>query len=33
MPRTADHDARRTQIIDGLVRVAGRDGLHAVTMR
>ena len=33
MPRTADHDARRTQIIEGLVRVAGRDGLHAVTMR
>ncbi|GAA0577507.1 TetR/AcrR family transcriptional regulator [Actinomadura livida] len=33
MPRTADHDARRAQIIDGLVRVAGRDGLHAVTMR
>ncbi|TDC67128.1 TetR family transcriptional regulator [Actinomadura sp. GC306] len=33
MPRTADHDARRAQIIDGLVRVAGREGLHAVTMR
>ncbi|QXJ24956.1 TetR/AcrR family transcriptional regulator [Actinomadura graeca] len=33
MPRTADHDARRAQITDGLVRVAGRDGLHAVTMR
>ncbi|NVI90092.1 TetR/AcrR family transcriptional regulator [Actinomadura sp. BRA 177] len=33
MPRTADHDARRAQIIDGLVRAAGRDGLHAVTMR
>ncbi|WP_396451602.1 TetR/AcrR family transcriptional regulator [Actinomadura sp.] len=33
MPRTADHDARRAQIIDGLVRVAARDGLHAVTMR
>ncbi|TDD68693.1 TetR/AcrR family transcriptional regulator [Actinomadura rubrisoli] len=33
MPRTADHDARREQIADGLVRVAGRDGLHAVTMR
>lgn len=33
MPRTADHGARRAQIIDGLVRVAGRDGLHAVTMR
>lgn len=33
MPRTADHQARRTQIADGLIRVAGRDGLHAVTMR
>jgi AcrR family transcriptional regulator len=33
VPRTADHGARRAQIIDGLVRVAGRDGLHAVTMR
>jgi AcrR family transcriptional regulator len=33
VPRTADHDARRAQIIDGLVRAAGRDGLHAVTMR
>ncbi|MFB4310991.1 TetR/AcrR family transcriptional regulator [Actinomadura sp. GTD37] len=33
MPRTADHDARRAQIIDGLVRAAARDGLHAVTMR
>lgn len=33
MPRTADHTARRTQIADALVRVAARDGLHAVTMR
>ncbi|WP_131740375.1 TetR/AcrR family transcriptional regulator [Actinomadura roseirufa] len=33
MPRTADHDARRAQITDGLVRVAERDGLHAVTLR
>ncbi len=33
VPRTADHDARRAQIIDGLVRAAARDGLHAVTMR
>ncbi|KPC85433.1 TetR family transcriptional regulator [Streptomyces sp. NRRL WC-3753] len=33
MPRTADHAQRRAQIIDGLVRVAARDGLHAVTMR
>lgn len=33
MPRTADHAERRAQIADALVRVAGRDGLHAVTMR
>lgn len=33
MPRTVDHAARRRQIIDGLLRVAGRSGLHAVTMR
>ncbi|MGI5219182.1 TetR/AcrR family transcriptional regulator [Nocardia sp. CA-290969] len=33
MPRTADHTARRTQIAEALVRVAARDGLHAVTMR
>lgn len=33
MPRTADHAQRRTQVIDGLVRVATRDGVHAVTMR
>ncbi|WP_158884962.1 TetR/AcrR family transcriptional regulator [Amycolatopsis anabasis] len=33
MPRTADHTARRAQIAEALVRVAGRDGLHAVTMR
>ncbi|GAA5055092.1 TetR/AcrR family transcriptional regulator [Nocardia callitridis] len=33
MPRTADHAARRAQIADALVRVAARDGLHAVTMR
>lgn len=33
MARTADHDARRAQIIDGLVRVARRDGLHAASMR
>ncbi|MEV3965578.1 TetR/AcrR family transcriptional regulator [Nocardia sp. NPDC050193] len=33
MPRTADHTARRAQIADALVRVAARDGLHAVTMR
>lgn len=33
MPRTADHAQRRAQLIDGLLRVAGRAGLHAVTMR
>ena len=33
MPRTPDHTARRTQIAEALVRVATRDGLHAVTMR
>jgi AcrR family transcriptional regulator len=33
VPRVVDHDERRAQIADGLVRVAGRDGLHAVTMR
>ncbi|MBC9727837.1 TetR/AcrR family transcriptional regulator [Streptomyces sp. TRM68367] len=33
MPRTADHAQRRAQIIDGFVRVAARDGVHAVTMR
>nr|WP_042186721.1 TetR/AcrR family transcriptional regulator [Kibdelosporangium sp. MJ126-NF4]CEL17494.1 Transcriptional regulator, TetR family [Kibdelosporangium sp. MJ126-NF4]CTQ91279.1 Transcriptional regulator, TetR family [Kibdelosporangium sp. MJ126-NF4] len=33
MPRTVDHEERRAQIAEALVRVAGRDGLHAVTMR
>lgn len=33
MPRKVDHDERRAEIADGLVRVAGREGLHAVTMR
>ncbi|WP_149827335.1 TetR/AcrR family transcriptional regulator [Streptomyces tailanensis] len=33
MPRTADHAQRRAQIIEGLVRVATRDGVHAATMR
>ncbi|NES39488.1 TetR/AcrR family transcriptional regulator [Micromonospora sp. PPF5-17] len=33
MPRTADHAERRSQLIAALVRVAARDGLHAVTMR
>lgn len=33
MPRTVDHGERRARIADGLVRVAAREGLHAVTMR
>lgn len=33
MPKLADHDARRAQIADALLRIAGSDGLHAVTMR
>lgn len=33
MPKIVDHDQRRAQIADGLVRLAGREGLHAVTMR
>ncbi|WP_227984411.1 TetR/AcrR family transcriptional regulator [Nocardia spumae] len=33
MPRTADHTTRRAQIAEALVRVATRDGLHAVSMR
>jgi AcrR family transcriptional regulator len=33
VPRTVDHDERRTQIIAGLIRVAARVGLHAVSLR
>ncbi|WFE19307.1 TetR/AcrR family transcriptional regulator [Solwaraspora sp. WMMD937] len=33
MPKTTDHTVRRAQIADALVRLAGREGLHAVTMR
>ncbi|OEV04856.1 TetR/AcrR family transcriptional regulator [Streptomyces oceani] len=33
MPRTVDHEQRRTQIADAAVRLAGREGLHAVSMR
>jgi AcrR family transcriptional regulator len=33
VPKTVDHGERRTHIIDALVRVAAREGLHAVTMR
>ncbi|MFE0579890.1 TetR/AcrR family transcriptional regulator [Streptomyces sp. NPDC058874] len=33
MPKRVDHEERRTQIAEALVRVAGRRGLHAVGMR
>ncbi|MBZ4016283.1 TetR/AcrR family transcriptional regulator [Streptomyces purpurogeneiscleroticus] len=33
MPKRVDHAARRTEIAEALVRVAGRRGLHAVGMR
>ncbi|MGI5404742.1 TetR/AcrR family transcriptional regulator [Streptomyces sp. CA-135486] len=33
MPKRVDHDERRTEIAEALVRVAGRRGLHAVGMR
>ncbi|MFF3013535.1 TetR/AcrR family transcriptional regulator [Streptomyces sp. NPDC057939] len=33
MPKRVDHEERRTQIAEALVRVAGRQGLHAVGMR
>jgi AcrR family transcriptional regulator len=33
VPKRVDHDQRRAHIADALVRVAARDGLHAVTMR
>ncbi|WP_173141768.1 TetR/AcrR family transcriptional regulator [Kibdelosporangium persicum] len=33
MPKVVDHAVRRKQIIEGLLRVAVREGLHAVTMR
>ncbi|PXY22236.1 TetR/AcrR family transcriptional regulator [Prauserella muralis] len=33
MPKTVDHTERRAGIADALVRVAARDGLHAVTLR
>ncbi|MCA0155830.1 TetR/AcrR family transcriptional regulator [Tsukamurella sp. M9C] len=33
MPRTVDHEVRRSQLADALARVAARDGLHAVSMR
>lgn len=33
MPKRVDHEERRTEIAEALVRVAGRRGLHAVGMR
>ncbi|MFD7492508.1 TetR/AcrR family transcriptional regulator [Streptomyces sp. NPDC059832] len=33
MPKRVDHEERRGQIAEALVRVAGRRGLHAVGMR
>ncbi|MFG2982021.1 TetR/AcrR family transcriptional regulator [Streptomyces sp. NPDC048258] len=33
MPKRVDHEERRTQIAEALVRVAARRGLHAVGMR
>lgn len=33
MPKTVDHDQRRSQIADAVVQLAAREGLHAVTMR
>lgn len=33
MPKTVDHAQRRARIAEGLLRIAGRDGLHTVTMR
>ncbi|NLU66041.1 TetR/AcrR family transcriptional regulator [Streptomyces sp. HNM0574] len=33
MPKRVDHAERRAHIIDALVRVAAREGPHAVTMR
>lgn len=33
MPKVVDHDERRATMIEALVRVASRSGLHAVTLR
>lgn len=33
MPRTVDHDERRSMILDAFVSVAAREGLHAVSLR
>ena len=33
MPKRVDHEVRRKQIAEALVRIAGQRGLHAVGMR
>ena len=33
MPRTVDHDERRSTILEAFVTLAVREGLHAVSMR
>lgn len=33
MPRTVDHDERRSMILEAFMRVAAREGLHAVSLR
>ncbi|MEF2978643.1 TetR/AcrR family transcriptional regulator [Subtercola sp. YIM 133946] len=33
MPRVVDHDARRRDIVEALLAIAARDGLHAATSR
>jgi AcrR family transcriptional regulator len=33
VPKRVDHDERRRQLTDALLRIAGTRGLRAVTMR
>ncbi len=33
MPRTVDHDERRSMILEAFMRLAAREGLHAVSLR
>ncbi|UYZ08986.1 TetR family transcriptional regulator C-terminal domain-containing protein [Agrobacterium salinitolerans] len=33
MPRTVDHEERRSMILGAFIRVAAREGLHAVSLR
>lgn len=33
MPRTVDHEERRSTILEAFMRVAARDGLHSVSLR